>query len=79
MNYLVNQQQMLMTNARGLKVGLLLATSANEVSDDVKRQLYNELGRLFEVVRLDGPMDDATEKTILLAILMMVLHERRRK
>jgi len=33
----------------------------------------------FEVVKLDGPANDADETTILLSILMMVLHERRRK
>jgi uncharacterized protein YxjI len=33
----------------------------------------------FEVERLDGPPDEAAETTILLSILMMVLHERRRK
>lgn len=33
----------------------------------------------FEVVKLDGPADESSEQTILLAILMMVLHERRRK
>jgi hypothetical protein len=33
----------------------------------------------FEVDKLDGPANDADETTILLSILMMVLHERRRK